>query len=360
MGKIPSQSVEIANRHSVYLERLKTGHAQEFRKFLKIMQGDILDQIHTIDSPADISARRLQEILNAVNAALDTATADYAAVWRAQVDELGAYSAEFEQKTLGKIAKYDWTLPAPGQISAAVFAKPLSVEGVYGGMLLDDFFADMMGKTKTRVAGVIRLAAAQGMTTQDLASRIRGTEAAKFRDGLMAISERDAETLARTSLHHVAQVAREETWKANSGAIERVEFLAVLDGRTSTVCRGLSGQRFDIDKGPVPPLHLNCRSNRIPVFNDGLDFLDGAGHQFTRGPDGPKWVASNQTYYGWLKTQSAEFQDSVIGPVRGKLLRNGGISADRFAELQLDKTFHPLTLAEMRKLEPLAFENAGI
>jgi hypothetical protein len=50
----------------------------------------------------------------------------------------------------------------------------------------------------------------------------------------------------------------------------------------------------------------------------------------------------------------------VIGPTRGKLLRDGGLSARRFAELQLGKTFEPLNLKEMRKLDPLAFRRAGL
>jgi hypothetical protein len=53
-------------------------------------------------------------------------------------------------------------------------------------------------------------------------------------------------------------------------------------------------------------------------------------------------------------------QDSIIGPTRGKLLRKGGLSSQRFAELQLSKNYKPLTLDEMKKLEPVAFEKAGI
>jgi hypothetical protein len=36
------------------------------------------------------------------------------------------------------------------------------------------------------------------------------------------------------------------------------------------------------------------------------------------------------------------------------------LSAERFAQLQLNNSFTPLSLDEMRKLEPLAFRRAGI
>jgi hypothetical protein len=82
--------------------------------------------------------------------------------------------------------------------------------------------------------------------------------------------------------------------------------------------------------------------------------------RFSRGEDGAEYVSSKLEYHGWLKTQSAEFQDDVLGPTRGKLLRDGGLTAERFKELQLDKNFRERTLDELRELEPLAFEKAGI
>lgn len=66
------------------------------------------------------------------------------------------------------------------------------------------------------------------------------------------------------------------------------------------------------------------------------------------------------SYYDWLKQQPAAFQDKAIGPVRSKLFREGGLSIERFSELQLDRNFKPLTLLQMKALEPLAFVRAGL
>jgi len=71
-------------------------------------------------------------------------------------------------------------------------------------------------------------------------------------------------------------------------------------------------------------------------------------------------VDAKQSYYDWLKTQDEHFQIDALGPTRAKLFRNGGLSAERFAQLNLGTNFEPLTLAEMRKLEPKAFERAGL
>jgi hypothetical protein len=71
-------------------------------------------------------------------------------------------------------------------------------------------------------------------------------------------------------------------------------------------------------------------------------------------------VPGSESFYEWLKRQPASFQEQAIGVARAKLLRDGGLSAKRFAELQLDRNFKPLTLDELRQIEPLAFKRAGL
>lgn len=120
-------------------------------------------------------------------------------------------------------------------------------------------------------------------------------------------------------------------------------------------CAALDQRIFEVGKGPRPPLHYNCRSTMLIVLKDKYA---GRGNIDKRASkDG---LVENQTYYAWLNKQPKSFQDDVLGESRGKLLRSGGLSADKFAQLQLDKNFKPLTLAEMRLREPLAFEKAGL
>jgi hypothetical protein len=54
------------------------------------------------------------------------------------------------------------------------------------------------------------------------------------------------------------------------------------------------------------------------------------------------------------------FIETAVGPTRARLLADSGLSAGRFAALQLDKHFQPLTLDGMKALEPLAFQRAQI
>ena len=111
----------------------------------------------------------------------------------------------------------------------------------------------------------------------------------------------------------------------------------------------------------LPPYHYNCRTTTVAALDRSFDFLNRGETRAARNPDGKiEKVPAKQTYYSWLKNQPKAFQESVIGTKRTKLLRDGGLSSERFAELQLGKSFEPLTLKQMRELDPVAFEKAGI
>jgi hypothetical protein len=121
-------------------------------------------------------------------------------------------------------------------------------------------------------------------------------------------------------------------------------------------CRSLDAQQYELGKGPVPPIHNGCRSTTIAVLSSKFYFLDeGATRSSAVGP-----VSSKLTYYDWLKKQPVAFQNAAIGKKRATLLRKGGLSADKFAKLNLNRNFEPLTLEEMKRIEPLAFQEAGL
>jgi SPP1 gp7 family putative phage head morphogenesis protein len=236
----------------------------------------------------------------------------------------------------------------------------LSVRGADGGKLLKPFIDDWSSNEVKRVSGAIRQGVFEGKTTSQILQLVRGTRAGKFNDGILAVSNRNAEAVVRTAVQHVSSIARNETWKANADIVDGVVWTSTLDGRTSAQCRSLDGQVFPVDKGPRPPIHIRCRSTTTPKLAEKFDFLSEGGTRSTRGPNGVSSTSANETYYAWLKKQPAQFQNDAIGPTRAALLRDGGLSAERFSELNLGRNFEPLTLDQMRAIEPNAFIQAGI
>ena len=352
----PQQLVEQTTRHAVFLERIKTGQANKFAAFLLQMDRMLLARLGG-ETLTEFSRARTERLLADVEGKLK---AIYGAHWnelRGNLIDIAVYESEFEAKSLDKVVRdFESVIPSPTQVRAAVLSAPMSVRGADGGKLLEPFVKDWSAVEVKRVIGAIRQGAFEGQTTSQIVRAIRGTKANAYRDGVLAISNRNAQSVVRTAVQHVASVARQETWSANSDLVHGVRWVSTLDSRTTQQCRSLDGQVFPLDSGPRPPIHVQCRSTTVAELDGRFDFLDEGATRASKG--GP--VDANLTYYDWLGRQSAAFQDEAIGPTRGKLFRDGGLTAERFAEINLDKQFRPLTLSDMRKLEPLAFERADI
>jgi SPP1 gp7 family putative phage head morphogenesis protein len=79
-----------------------------------------------------------------------------------------------------------------------------------------------------------------------------------------------AERLIRTETNYFHNQAELEAYKQDG--IEKYEYMAVLDGRTSDVCEGLDDKIFKVSEANAgvnyPPLHPNCRSTTTAVISD--------------------------------------------------------------------------------------------
>lgn len=355
MPATPQQLIDQATRHAVYLERYKSSAIKDYAALLKKMRKAVLAELS--GDITDWNRTRLNKQLAAIKASIKEIAAPIEDVMRSQIAELADYESGFEARSLNNIGvNYDFDLPSEKQLLAAVNSGPLQATGTYQGKLLDPFIRDWSPRAIGRVQGAIRLGFAQGKTTQQL---VRDLDAA---GGAFDVSRRDLENVVRTGLAHTANESREAVWDSNSDVVKAYKIVATLDSKTTTTCRSLDGKEFPIRKGPNPPFHINCRTTTVAVLDSRFSMLDAGGTRTSRNPQTGKVVSVpvSETYYGWLKRQPVNVQNSIIGETRGKLLRNGGLSSDRFAELQIGKQFEPLTLDEMRRLEPVAFEKAGV
>lgn len=156
-------------------------------------------------------------------------------------------------------------------------------------------------------------------------------------------------------------------------------------------CKGLDGQVFKVGEGPQPPLHIGCRSARVMYLSQDIgvrpskpttqrllvkeyaskndlgsidnrdDLPHGTKGQFdewarNRVRELVGQVPAKTNYNDWLKTQSQDFQLDTLGKTRAELFRKGGLTLDRFIEV--DGT--TLTLKEIARRDADAFERAGL
>ena len=80
-----------------------------------------------------------------------------------------------------------------------------------------------------------------------------------------------AERLVRTETNYAMNQGHLKGY-ADSGVVEKYEFLAAIDSRTSKLCKNQNGKVYKLSEATVgvnyPPVHCNCRSTVIPVLED--------------------------------------------------------------------------------------------
>lgn len=288
------------------------------------------------------------------------------------------------------------------------FARTAVTASPFQGKYLRDWFRELEVSDRVRLKATITKGVVEGKTTQALVREIVGTKANNYTDGVLAVSRRQATAVVRTATNHVANKAREKVWEANGDIISSIRWSSVLDGRTSAVCRSRDGKHARVEmplpkdveplvpQGARPPAHINCRSIMIPVF-DGIgvvgkkpyvtdkrtpsnrlkDFradakaksgdswknLDPKQRNALIGKERTAWQKANigrvpaeTTYDQFLRRQSAQFQDEVLGQTKGALYRRGGVTLDQF----VDRAGNELTISQLRAKVPNAFEKIGL
>lgn len=174
----------------------------------------------------------------------------------------------------------------------------------------------------------------RGDTVDDIVRSIRGTET---QEGILDASERAVQALVRTSSTSASAQARMLAFEELG--VTHWLFLATLDTRTTLQCAANDGQRFPLGEGPIPPLHVNCRSVVVP----DLGSIDGTRASI----DGQ--VDANINYEKWLGTRTVAEQNEVLGVAKGQAWRDGMVTLKDL----LGRDLEPLTLAELRALDRL-------
>jgi len=206
-------------------------------------------------------------------------------------------------------------------------------------------------------------------TPTQIGTRIFGTRALGGADGVREITRRGAQTLAQTATSAISNGVRSLLYKKNKRFIRREQYVATLDSRTTPICQSLDGELFPTGTGPIPPIHMNCRSIRVPVIDGrklGRRPANRATERELRGLRGPARrraveklvgpVPGTTTYSDFLRDSSARFQDDVLGPARGKLFRAGEIDLKGFVDNSGDR----FTLRQLYDQDPARFQRAQV
>ncbi|WPF64974.1 head morphogenesis [Staphylococcus phage MVC_VPHSA2] len=126
---------------------------------------------------------------------------------------------------------------------------------------------------RDRIVGVVTKGLKEGFTIKEMTQAIRETSETW-------LSQQHAKTIARTEtskMYNAGRLAR-YTSPENRGFVEALQYSAIIDRRTTTLCKHLDGKIVNIENQVTiasysPPNHFQCRSVWLPVtrFEDWED-----------------------------------------------------------------------------------------
>jgi SPP1 gp7 family putative phage head morphogenesis protein len=306
-------------RTAVLLRRYENTLAARARSVLTDARDKLVALLLNQD-PTDVSAgrvpRRLRSLQRQADDILTSAYRDLNEVTREALVELASVRAQGAGAEIARAvnqvmvdATAEVQLPSRAMLRAIVTEQPVR------GAVMYDWWKQQRLQTRLRFQTEIRIGLTNGESTDDLVRRVRGRSigGGRYDGGILDVSTRQAEALVRTSVTQVANRAAFDTYAANDDLTQEYEYVAVLDDRTTEICANLDGERYRYDDpaGKRPPQHWNCRSTIIPVVN-----YQGLGLK-------PPAEEPRQLYPDWFDAQSASVQDSILGPGRAALVRDG-------------------------------------
>nr|DAR74119.1 MAG TPA: minor capsid protein [Caudoviricetes sp.] len=194
---------------------------------------------------------RLRALQDAINVELCKVTHEYQMTLEDTL--IGLFSAQYEKacELMGVMA--------PGIPREAIIKI---IEYPYAGKMFSDRIWDNKDALVKYIQQDLTVGIIRGDSIQKMARQLKKD---------LKVLYYQAERLVRTETNYAMNQAHLKGYK-DSGVVEKYEFLAAHDKRTSKLCRDLDGQMFELSKAVVgenyPPMHPNCRSTVVPVLED--------------------------------------------------------------------------------------------
>ena len=326
--------------HEVDLQHLSNAQVVAIIKILNSKDADLrASLIAAIDNLGpNLSAASVDAALSTVLRLNQSTFVDIRQAIDQAADGVISYEIAFQQGALQAVipAVVQESLP----IAAAQFSqvKAIAQARPFQGRLLREWLDGIEASRAASVRDAVRAGVVEGRTTAEIVRNIMGTRAEKYADGILQKSRREIEAVVRSAVSSTAEAASDKAFEANSDIISHVEWISTLDTRTSTTCR--IRDRLPYTLGTYLPIghkipwlagpgriHWCCRSTKLPILKSAISL--GVRDEATRASmDGQ--VPQSTNYAKWLGQQSAARQDEILGPERGKLLRQEKLTLDDF------------------------------
>lgn len=370
MATINNRLSDESIAHSLFVSRYGTGAARRMVTVLNESDAELTARLLVaMDSLGrdGFTVYRLESLLGSVREVNHTAIQGaFGTLYDELIDFAGheaGYQFDLFHHLLPEAVLRHYPLAAitPDMAYAAAMSRP------FQGRLLKEWASNLESDRLARISNAVRIGYMAGDTVEQIARKVRGSAASGYQDGALQMSRANAASITKTAVSHVAAVARDSFASANSDVIDSKQWLSTLDNKTTPTCIVRDRRRYTLDGKPIGHkipylqgpgrIHFCCRSTEALITKSwrelGIDSDEmDAGTRASM--DGQ--VPEDTTYGEWLQRQSPDRQDKVLGVMRGRLMREGGMSPDEFFS---DKGEF-LTLSQLREIDGQAFQKAGL
>lgn len=321
--------------HRVGVERYASGRVNDIVRILddaaEEIEGRLARDLMSIDERGYRMTVETRERLKKTLAAINNIIAEGNKVIRADLEldlkNIAQYEAQFSQRLYSELLSVgaNFTVPAPQLLGAIVTTDP------FQGAVLGDWAKNMEANQKARISRAINMGLVQGESIRQIVDRLKGF-GNDGKGGVWKTNRQGAEALVRTAVNHTTNRAHMMVLERNPTLFKEYRWISVLDNRTTPLCRSRAGTVYPVTTGPIPPAHWNCRSTIAPIV-PGMD------------------NESHPEYDDWLKRQSEETQDDILGKAKAKLFRDGNLTMKQF----VNDNGRTLTLEQLKRREAEAW-----
>lgn len=256
----------------------------------------------------------------------------YREVTEMHVDAMKAYAtveAEFSRATIEGLVGRSIAGPfLPRAYLNSIARLPIQ------GLNIGEWFEAQAQRMTVATKRIIQQGLVEGKGPLQIASRIVASDKAAG-PVLIRQARNEARIISRTTVNAVQNDAQMASLTSLPESVSDSYVIeAVLDSRTSDICRALSGRvyKYDDPRRRVPPFHPNCRTS-VRGLLKGID--EPISDQKT-----PRTM---RNYSTWLEGQPVTTQNEILGRGRADLWRNGMSLADT-----IDGDGRVMTLKQLR------------
>lgn len=195
-----------------------------------------------------------------------------------------------------------------GNSDDGFFKKLIAVVAGATGLTIMQMLGNLRTASISNLESAIRASWANRQTIADLVATVAGPKSTQTGNNTIVKNANGAKGVINTI---VKQLADQITTSVQSVVYNKYVWVAILDGRTSALCRSLNGQIFVFGKGPLPPAHMNCRSHIVAIGNsddNGMSDEDFA-EWVARQPNTVKRMLAKGTGKGYFPASSLDIDD---------------------------------------------------